>query len=144
MVEFVGEKALALGGRLLLRDVADLDDRTDNARFVVADGTGGEPDRVEMSVFMNEHLLAALLIVLRKGPVDGAFRERKGAAIRVGVVDDIVQGAIAREDFGQAETGEQFRSPVHVDAVLAVIHQEDGHRSVVQDRVESPLRLIQL
>ncbi|GJD74898.1 hypothetical protein CFIICLFH_3138 [Methylobacterium goesingense] len=144
VVELVRQEALALGRRLLLGDVAYLDDGADDLGTIVADRAGGEADRVEVPVLVNEHFLTPFLVILGEGPVDGAFVQGERPPIRIGVVHDVVERAVPREDFGEAESRQQLRGPVHVDAVLAVIHQEDRHGSVVQDRVQASLGLVQL
>ncbi len=97
-----------------------------------------------MSVPVDEDLLAALLVVLREGAVDGAFLQGERPAVRVGVVHDVVQRAVAGEHLGERPAGQLLGGAIHVDAVLPVIHQEDRHGGVVQDRVETALGLEQL
>ncbi|EAU39628.1 hypothetical protein FP2506_17249 [Fulvimarina pelagi HTCC2506] len=48
-----------------------------------------------MTVSMDEDLLTALLIVFWKSAIDCTFVKRKWPAIRISMVDNIVQRAVA-------------------------------------------------
>ncbi|MBB6228100.1 hypothetical protein FHS79_002285 [Polymorphobacter multimanifer] len=83
---------------------------------------------------MHEHLFAALLVVFGKGTVDGAVGKREGAAIGMGVVDDVMEHPAL--GFGKAEAGHRFGCGVHEDAPLVVVHHEQRHAGVVDDGIE--------
>ena len=125
---------LRLGAQLAL-DVARLDHRADRHAALVADRARGEGDGVERAVAVDEDLLALLLVVLGKGLIDRAFVERVGAAVRPGMVDDVVQRLAVR--LVEAVAGQPLGGAVHVGAVLALIHHEDRLRRVVEHRVEA-------
>jgi hypothetical protein len=90
-----------------------------------------------MAVLVDEHFLPLNIVVGRKGAVDRAFGEREWRAVGAGVVDDVVERAALR--FLEAVAGQPLGGGVHVDALLAVIHQEDRDAGIVEHRVEPPL-----
>lgn len=130
----VHQQGADLGVALLLADVARLDHGPDHLGALAMDGAGGEGDGIEAAVLVDEDLFPLDAGPLGEGAVDGAFGQGEVGSVRTGVVDDVVQ----RSPGGLLEgvAGQFFRRPVHEDAVLPVVHQEDRHGRIVQDDVQ--------
>nr|WP_246352511.1 hypothetical protein [Sphingomonas xinjiangensis] len=86
---------------------------------------------------MNENLFPPHSSAFGKGSIDGAILDRVWSAIRVLVVNHVVQRPAHR--FLQPIACELLCRLVHEDAVLMFVHQEDGHCGVAHDSVQSPL-----
>ena len=83
---------------------------------------------------MDKNLLALRSGLFGESTVDGTLRERERRAIRIGVVDDIVQRASGR--FMESISRELLRRPVHEHTVLPLIHQKYGHGCIAEDAIE--------
>ncbi len=119
----------------LFRNFARFDDRPDSLPRPVFHRRRGESDRIERSVLVNENLFALRLVIFRKCPVDRAFCDRKWPPIRIGVMEDIVQGSSAC--FGKRIAAKLFSRLVHERAVLLIVQHKDGHRRIAQNRVQA-------
>jgi hypothetical protein len=92
---------------------------------------------------VDEDFLTLNLVMLGKGTIDRALRQRKAATVRVGVVDDVVERPIKLQHFGEGVARKSFGRSVHVNALLPLIHEDDRHRSVVQHRLKAAMRVVQ-
>ena len=101
---------------------------------IPADRAGGEFYGVKMPILVHEDLIALLLQIRGSGAIDRALFERIRGAIGFRVMDEVMQGRPL--DLGERISRQLFRCPVHVHAVLAVVHDEQGDRRVVTEVFE--------
>jgi hypothetical protein len=143
VVQLVHQELLPFPRAPLLGDVANFDDRPDGLGGLVTNGARSESDREKAAVLVNKGLFTLHLIVLGEGTVDGAVVQRERPPVRVGVMDDVVERTIQAQHLDQGPTGQDLRGPVHVDAVLSIIHHEDGHGGIVQHRFKAPMAIVE-
>mmetsp|Transcript_4209 Transcript_4209/g.7600 ORF Transcript_4209/g.7600 Transcript_4209/m.7600 type:complete len:452 (-) Transcript_4209:48-1403(-) len=141
VLQSVAEFLLGVACSQLIRDVAHFDDGANGLSRLILHRRCGEADRVEASILVNEGLLALDLMALGESAIDLTFLDRERSPVRVRVVDHIVERPSLCLRKSVACQG--LRGLVHEHALLVLIHHENRHGRVAQDRVEPRRRFRQ-